>query len=115
METKAKTAQPEFHHPIAAGFSISIVVSVAYFIGFVGVVRGQFSFPVLVLLVTSFVPAFIITNVAAAIYFRAKHHGSQGLGRYVVGTVIALVCDVSVAAVLFVLIIVIAGLGSGGQ
>ena len=76
-------------HPMFKGFGVSMLISVAYAwsIAF-GPVYGTSE---LLLVVASFLPVFILVNGLVALNYR--RHGLGGVGRYVLGAVVALFFD----------------------
>lgn len=61
----------------------------------------------------SFVPVFVTVNLAVVLGYRERHF--KGIRKYVTGVVAAVILDASLVYILFIILIGIMALGSGGQ
>ena len=82
-------SSPGISHPTLKGFGVSMLISIAYAWSIVfGPVYGTSE---LLLVVASFLPVFVLVNGLVALSYR--RHRLGGVGRYVLGAVVALFLD----------------------
>jgi hypothetical protein len=118
MENSTSPPPYQFSHPMLKGFIVSLLISLLYVGAGVFVVFNPYYFGpgMFWLLFYSFLPVLFGVNIGVmAAYLKSKYHSLRGIGRYSAGVAIAAVLDFVLLLVLFVIMLVILTVGSGGQ